>query len=192
MFEWLKTKVLRSREPLASRLIKAEYPFNTSENSIHLEVFQSADLDWFASDKYGRIGWFTSGFWGHVPKSVADELPHLDHLMDYFVEGPLLGERGPAEIADHLNLPGPISSWDRYGQYVEGVVRMAKKGLFCFDVMKVTGNDYQTRGYDRIAVPASALTLADVVPEIAAVLVRIRLDCSFQECEQLGLSIGPQ
>lgn len=134
-----------------------------------------SDLDWFAVDPHGHLGHFSSAG-GPLPASVASSHEALKQLQHYFWTycpptttahiNPDLAQLLP-RLAHWLELP-----FNRHC-YTEQSLLLAQCGLFSFNRTEIE-LPYQDTHYHLVAYPEQPLLLAELPPNIRAVISRTR------------------
>jgi hypothetical protein len=147
------------------------------------------DYDWFAVDEEGRIGHFTTGGIGTLPRSVAASSTDLRHLTDFF------RITLPSSTEAHL---APKAQQMAKGMESEAVVErsfrnfvmMASRGLYSFDHSDALDPPKRrTRPcpfYYRIAIPIQPIHLSNLPDKIQIILLRTTLaDVDFSRDEEV-------
>jgi hypothetical protein len=147
------------------------------------------DYDWFAVDKGGRIGHFTTGGIGTLPRSVVASSSDLRDVTDFF------RTTLPTSTQAHL---APKAQEAAEAMEREAVVKrrfrdfvmMAGRGLYSFDhsyALDCPNLRVRPRPlYYRIAIPVRPVYLSDLPAEIQAILVRTTLaDVDFSRSEEV-------
>ena len=115
---------------------------------------QCEDIMWFAVDSNGNIFECTSAGCGNVPEYVCKSREDTECLLDYFME------KAPSITTSTLQIP------DEENDLVDDVKILSSKGVYCFDVTDYDKDDQ----YNRIAIPANPLKVADLPLNIQALL----------------------
>jgi hypothetical protein len=135
------------------------------------------DLDWFAVDKDGKVGHFTTGGFQFLPPSVAKSKENLEEVSD-FVKGLVIIEGNYATCPDllkHLDIKTVVS----FEKYIKLFSEMSSKGLYSYDSYSF---DYQQRPYFRVTIPQTELLLDDLPQNIKNILEELRMpEISFAE-----------
>ncbi len=162
------------RKEEAVRAESARYPFGD-------------DVEWVAVDRYGRVGIFTTGGVGPIPRAYLRAPELLQQLSEALWQLP---ERTEASLLTKVLRP-------------DDFVAFARRGLFAFDwadVHRVTGRSGRYEIQARPLVPLSAATV--VWPELIAALVEATrngdldfdqrlLDVAVLDCELGSLLLPP-
>jgi hypothetical protein len=119
-----------------------------------------ADIDYFATDATGHILHVASGG-GVLPESVAADEAALLMLHQYFLTLPEPAAGGAQAAAEVVE-----------GSY-PSAARYARRGLFSF--AKTYLHDHHDPRYHLVARPLQPLTVAELPPELAALLRRTQL-----------------
>lgn len=135
---------------------------------------EGMDLDWFAVDAAGHLVHLASGG-GVLPASVVSSAENLARLQDYFKGLPALSTSVELRLASSASA-GDLSSFLYY----------VSRGLFSFDRTEL--NNYIDPAYHLIARPPRALMLADVPPDIAALVSQTRLPFSVAALSSLSIA----
>lgn len=133
---------------------------------------ESYDLDWFALDKTGHLGYFASGGLGAVPRSVADDIDStfvvLDYVKKHFAEVQECNVN--AEALAKTKLGGRDQS--SVAAFYRDFVSMAKRGLYAFNAhLWPEGRT----PYYRVATPINPRSVTEVPSDIAEILKRTTL-----------------
>ncbi|QIX60750.1 hypothetical protein HER32_05995 [Hymenobacter sp. BT18] len=130
---------------------------------------EDADIDYFATDAAGHVLHVASGG-GVLPESVAASQEDLLLLHQYFLTLP---ERGEAKAVE----PGLQGN---------GPVRYARRGLFSFN--KVRLHERDDAQYYIVARPTRPLTVAELPPPLAELLLRTRLPSNVGSLAMLDIT----
>jgi hypothetical protein len=118
---------------------------------------KTTDIDWFAVDAAGHDIHFAS-CGGKLPNSAASSQAALAHVTRYLRSLPALVPAAAIQIEKGLDKGGDYSSFITY----------ACRGIYSFNKIDAghTGDPY----YHLLAAPLQILRIADLPPEIAAIL----------------------
>ena len=140
------------------------------------------DWDWYASDKEGNIGHFTSAGLRALPRSVKQDRKAAERLTQYFFNEArdLCGYsvRSAAE-ADAGGWKNP----DAGDRFLKSFVEMARKGAFSYNTEMVHGHEAR---YYLVTKPKRPLRLGDLPPEVAKMVSKIRASLSFGIVEYIS------
>lgn len=145
---------------------------------------EASDYDWFAVDREGRVGHFTTGGFGVLPRSVAASSDDHKAITEFFRSLPVSSEASLApkaqEAAKNPKLrrtwTGPMSASTAATHCFEDFVQMASREVFSFD--HSYGLDCSMRRmrpcpvYYLIARPSNPLHVATLPLDIRTVLNR--------------------
>jgi hypothetical protein len=150
---------------------------------------ETQDLDWFALDREGAIGHFTTGGAGFLPRSVAASAEDLRAVTRYFHHtAPILGHPIVHPQARHRVRLFPSSDQDAEAActtYLRDYAAAASRGLYSFD-SEQTGQ--RPTGYFRVASPSRPLVAEALPREIRDILERTVLaGVAFGICDALGI-----
>lgn len=161
------------------------------------------DFDWFAMDKDGRIGHFTTGGMGALPRTVAASRDDLRLITDFFVE--TLPASTEASLAPKALAAANNADWRKcwtqpmdaeaaMASCFEDSMRMAGRGLFSFDhAYALDIRSPRIRPcprYHRIAIPAKPIHRTDLPPEIQSILRRtILVNADFSQDDEVNVEI---
>ncbi|UKN03448.1 hypothetical protein K6119_07970 [Paracrocinitomix mangrovi] len=122
------------------------------------------EFDWFAFDKKGQIGMFTTFYGCIVPSQVWESYENYGNTLNYFIG--LQPELTPEQILD--SIPGQTNDWKEY----------AKTGLFAHNY---ESTDYgATKDYYELKVkPEKPLLKADLKLEKQYIEAMPVLDVEF-------------
>ncbi|SHI59818.1 hypothetical protein SAMN02745146_1139 [Hymenobacter daecheongensis DSM 21074] len=135
-----------------------------------------ADIDYFAADATGHILHVASGG-GVLPESVAADQEGLLALHQYFLTLPEPAAGGALAAAEAVETSYP------------GATRYARRGLFSF--AKTDLHAPSDPRYHLVARPLRPLTVAELPPELAALLRRTLLPGSVVHQSTLDVSSIP-
>ncbi|WBW96111.1 hypothetical protein [Oceanirhabdus sp. W0125-5] len=124
-----------------------------------IEVF-TEDIMWFAVDKNGYIGMFTSSVYGNVPRFVCESREKLEQLEKYFCD----------ELRNKTDI---IITKDEYLVF-DDYTELARKGLFCFDAFK---DNKHIESYINVIKPLKKFKVRETPDDIK----RILKDCIFEQ-----------
>ena len=127
------------------------------------------DLEWFASDKSGRIACFTTGGFRLLPSKVAESRADLNVLREYFNDLELdqgflfcpelknhIGNRAEADVAKIGAAYGPFS----------------QRGLYSYDSLD---QSHEVRLYFRVTLPQRELFVDELPERIKSILETLKL-----------------
>jgi hypothetical protein len=147
------------------------------------------DYDWFAVDKEGRIGHFTTGGIGTLPRSVAASSGDLRYVTEFFRRTP------PSLTQAHLAPKAQEAAEKMESEAVverrfRDFVMMARHGLYSFDhsyaIDRPNPRIRPCPLYYLIAIPARSIHLSGLPDEVQAILVRTTLaDVVFSQSEEV-------
>lgn len=157
------------------------------------------DYDWFAVDKEGRIGHFTTGGMGTLPRSVAASGDDLQFIADFF-RNPLLPST-EARLAPKAVEPTNKVNWRKgwtssmdaeqaAAHCFQDFMQMASRGLYSFDHSYALDCTHpRTRPcplYYRIAIPSNPLHVTDLPMNVQTILSRIVLaEAAFSQDDEV-------
>ena len=123
--------------------------------------YLGTEFDWVASDRNGRLGYFSSAGFGGIPASVTAIEAQMREICDLVARLP---ERGAAEAVRRL---ANSEDWQR----------VARCGFFAYDW------SHERECYEPISVPTSPLFLADLASEspVRQTAELSRIDDEFSE-----------
>lgn len=140
-----------------------------------LEQYYS-DLDWFAVDKDGKIGHFTTGGNKLLPPTIAKSKETWRKLLNYFEKIELIHdvEKSP-DLDKHLSQ----ISFKSLDKFLESYKLMSSKGLYSFNCYP---SNFDKRPYFLVTIPKVELTFEKLPNEIRLILQKQRLnDISFDK-----------
>ena len=127
------------------------------------EQLRGREFDWFAVDRRGFIGHFSTAGYGKIPEAILAAYDLVSDLSERIL---LLSTIASAEG----HLAGKIDDW----------LEMARRGLFSYDWKHWKGP------YRRAATPSAPIVLKDLPVELAIVQT-IRFDSvCFDETSELN------
>ena len=149
------------------------------------------DYDWFAVDKEGHVGHFTTGGMGTLPRIVAASSKDLHFVADFFST---LASSTEATLAPRAQKAAEDVNWRKgwtgppmdaetaaaccFGDFM----RMAGRGLYSFDhSYALDHRTARTRPcplYYRIAIPIKPLHVAGLPVDVQRILNRLVLTTS--------------
>ena len=121
------------------------------------------DFDWFAVDTVGYLVNLTS-WGGKLPASVAASKENLKMLENYFSALPELST--DKEFEAKFTDATPDGELSTYLEYI-------RRGFFSFD--RIDYNNHDSCVYQLVAQPPRPLLVADLPPDIAAIVPQTRL-----------------
>jgi hypothetical protein len=147
------------------------------------------DYDWFAVDKEGSIGHFTTGGDGTLPRSVAVSSSDLRYITDFFrrtLQTSTQAHLAPKAQEAAEEMESEVAVERRFRDFV----MMASRGLYSFNhSYALDCPNPRIRPcplYYRIAIPARSIHLSDLPDAIQAILVRTTLaDVEFSLSEEV-------
>ena len=122
---------------------------------------QIEDLMWFAIDRAGYIGAFTSGGCANVPEFICRSREDNERLYDYIMD----------ELDDFAS--GKLIGIKQHSEQGEDCSLLISKGITCFDVFK-HGDDY-----GKIAESFEPITIDQLDDEIKDILQDHKIDADF-------------
>jgi hypothetical protein len=147
------------------------------------------DYDWFAVDKQGRIGHFTTGGIGVLPRSVAASVGDLHYVRSFFRDILPISTQAylaakAQEAATKIESEGVVER--RFRDFV----MMASRGLYSFDHSYALDCLRPRTGpcplYYRIAIPTRSIHLSDLPDAVKAILVRTTFaDVDFSQKDEV-------
>ena len=134
-----------------------------------------ADYDWFAVDKEGRVGHFTTGGVGTLPRTVAASSDDLHVITEFFRN--TLPSSTEARLAPNAQAAAnSMDSEAAVGRRFQDFVQMASRGLYSFDhAYALDCPNHRTRPcplYYRIAIPSNPLHVIDLPMKVQTILNR--------------------
>jgi hypothetical protein len=129
---------------------------------------EERDFDWFAIDKDGCVGHFTTAGFKFLPVSVSISAEDLAVATDYFENRATV--RGGHRISE--SLPSELGQWkgeSNEKRYLTSFVSMADKGLYSYDIAT-----YIRPGlaYFCVAIPDHVLRVDEVPMDIRTIIER--------------------
>ncbi len=115
---------------------------------------QIEDIRWFGIDCNNRIFECTSAGIANVPEFVCKSKEETIMLEKFFEE--ILGELGNAKVLVDVNNINPL---------LEYCINLAKKGIFCFDII-----NYNSNNYIKVVEPTIEIFYSDLPEQIKKVL----------------------
>ena len=142
------------------------------------------DLEWYATDSAGFIGYFTTGGSALIPRIESETLRSTSEIMDGYL--PMLrsvGEPNVNPVALSRGRRGSVSEDPLF--YIRSWTERAEKGFYCYDALDVT----RARSpYIVIAWPKVALRIDHLPGAIAALVSAIRLPLPFSVAREIDLA----
>ena len=124
------------------------------------EIF---DLDWYALDKDGMVGHFTTAGAGAIPESVVSAPKEdFDNVVNYFQD--------------------LFTRTSGFTSLVEG----SYIGLFSFEAVR---SQRRPVGYRRISSPSVPLLLAKLPPDVVRILKKTVIPFSFKKTKVISLEM---
>lgn len=139
------------------------------------------DLDWFASDRQGKVVHFAAGGFGAMPQQVVSSRQDLEELTQFFRRA--CAETTEAEVSPWFEEDSGVTGDAARARYTRDYLVMARKGLHSFDV---SGSGDRPRGYFLVARPATALSLAGLPPRIQELLKRVEIAVGVEARHRIG------
>ncbi|MEO8649071.1 MAG: hypothetical protein ABI539_07900 [Acidobacteriota bacterium] len=129
-----------------------------------------SDLDWYATDRDGRIGQFLTGGAKLLPPLVALDKNALNRLSEYFRA---LKENGDSTFCPdfHRNFPAKHVAADPK-EHMPFSQAMSRRGLYSYD--SATG--FESRCYIRVSLQGRPVKVADLPEDIRILIVGTRLE----------------
>jgi hypothetical protein len=135
-----------------------------------------SDLDWFAIDRDGKIGHFTSVGWRLLPPSIASSKENLGKIFDYFDQMEI---KNGYLVCPNLQTHLAKLSIDTFDKYVRSFAEMSSRGLYSYDSYDYS---HDNRPYFRVTIPKSELRLDDLPQDIKDILENLGMnEISFAE-----------
>jgi len=122
---------------------------------------QIEDIMWFAIDKAGYVGAFTSGGCANVPEFICRSREDNEKVYDYIMD----------ELDDFAS--GRLLNVKSHSEQGEDCSLLIEKGITCFDVHE-NGDDYS-----KIAESFEPITIEQLDDEIKAILQDHKIDADF-------------
>lgn len=138
----------------------------------HIDL-ESGDIDWFAADKDGHLGFFTTGGCGPVPRSVCASNTDLKTVQEFFWNHlPLTGE---AIESTGWETRARVDPSDKVAcaLSLKDFVAMARRGLFSFDADAWAKRPVP---YFRIAMPSQPARIDSLPPHVHRIVERTILE----------------
>lgn len=139
------------------------------------------DWDWYACDKEGNIGNFTTAGLRALPQAVKEDREAAERVIRFFLsEVP--------ESCDFSVCSGAeadAGGWSKPGareRFLQSFIGMARKGAFSYNTEMVYGHDAK---YYLVARPECPLRLSDLPPEIRDIISRLRAPLAFPSAEYI-------
>lgn len=159
--------------------MKSTKVFSSEDYVRQTTEFVGIDVQWFATDLVGQIGYFASGGLAPIPDGVtSDGAKTFQTLLDSLLESTNM-------IAEDLGIPPWVDQGAKvpavFAKYRAVIVGLAKRGIYCYDCSQ----SGELGGYFRIAFPRPALRLDTIPVTLRRGLEGIRLSCDFGESESL-------
>jgi len=143
------------------------------------------DYDWFAVDKEGRVGHFTTGGIGKLPRTVAASSDDLQFITDFFrntlppsTEARLAPKAREAanNVKWRKGWTCPMDAEAAAAHCFQDFMQMASRGLYSFDHSYALDCTHpRTRPcplYYRIAIPSNPLHVTDLPMNVQTTLTR--------------------
>ena len=127
------------------------------------------DLDWFALDRDGAVGHFTTGGCGALPRSVASSKADLDAVREYLLSLPETG----AALVNHdrrETIPLFPSARREPAARLRPWTATAARGMYAYDYIE--DRRRRPRPYLVVARPELPLTADELPPAIRSILNR--------------------
>jgi hypothetical protein len=167
------------REPAGAAYETGEMVISDTDQEVY-------DYDWFAVDKEGHVGRFSTGGNGAMPKVVAASREDLQSIADFFnalapsTEATLAprARKAAGDVNWRKRWTGPpMDAEAAAARCFEDFMRMARRGLYSFDHSYALDHR-ATRVrpcslYYRIAIPIKSLHVADLPVDVRTVLNRL-------------------
>lgn len=135
-----------------------------------------SDLDWFAVDKDGKIGHFTTGGDKLLPPTISSSKENWKKLLNYFeqLEAIYEFEKSP-DLEKHLSQ----LSFKSLDKFLESYKSMSSRGLYSFNSYP---SNFDKNPYFLVTFPKIELTFESLPGEIRLILQNQRLkDVSFDK-----------
>ena len=155
--------------------------FNEESYSNQHEAFSGIDVDWYAIDSVGHIGYFTSAGISAIPSSIVVISKKLPWLHERFIALPTtFSPEVVIDAALRHRTPHP-DMLDGFVAYRKEIENMGKRGIYCYDA-----HPDGDLGYLRLVTPTRPLHL-DALPENVRTCVYsvAPSDCTFSETQHL-------
>jgi hypothetical protein len=129
---------------------------------------ETQDLEWFAIDACGSIGFFTTGGVGVLPATVAVSANDQQVVADFFWN--TLIPSASANLSDGTQvLQDQIQNDSTLGQFRDWL-QMAARGLYGFDYQPARVRPTPT--YNRVTVPTTPLRVELLPHHVQEILAR--------------------
>ncbi len=131
------------------------------------------DIAWFAIDKTGAIGYFTTGLYGGLPDSIIESKQDWDNVCDFFIDEFTENTVGEFDLncCDKFTLVGDNSIESKrlaHEEYLE----MSRKGLYGYDGYHTEAN---YGNYFRVSYPTEPLKLDKLTIPIQNILKKTQI-----------------
>ncbi|WP_223650490.1 hypothetical protein [Hymenobacter psoromatis] len=134
------------------------------------------DYDWFAIDKQGSIGHFSSNG-GILPNSISTSAEDLESVVDYFTS---LKERTGHKLAPNFSYPQEIKGTEQKAKFLSSFANYSDCGLYSFDRIEPNyRRDLEKQDYSAITQPNKPLLITQVPESIQTILNRTVCNCDF-------------
>jgi hypothetical protein len=139
------------------------------------------DWDWYASDKEGNIGHFTTAGLRRLPRVVKSNREAAERVIRFFA----------SELPDSCGFTirsgaeADAGGWSKPGtreRFLRSFIEMARKGAFSYNTEMVHGHGAK---YYLVAQPECPLRLAHLPSEIRNILSRLQAPLAFSRAEYI-------
>lgn len=124
------------------------------------------DLEWFACDSLGYLGYFSLCMVSRVPVSVASDAAALEQVADYFERLPKSSQAVPVVEVD----------WESQDDWI----RAAERGFFAYD-----GSSGAPPLYRMLVAPERPMRISDLEPRIAEIIGRTKATIDFSSHREI-------
>ncbi len=129
----------------------------------------SWDILWFAVDKNGVVGAFTSGVYGHIPEMICQFREQVDLLGEYFY----FTEKADIFSQPHLTHQQG-EKLNKNCSLFKDCLDLSSKGLVCYDACDYSKN-IDTNNYFKISYPSSYLYIENLPTDVHKILQNLRI-----------------
>jgi hypothetical protein len=141
------------------------------------------DLEWFAVDKHGAIGFFTTGGFGILPESIRASKEDTEVVRDFFWN--IQPKCTSAHISERAR---DIFEWkneDQQNTHMQSYLDMSCRGVFSYQAVATST---RPNAYHRVAVPQAPIRIYDLPEAIRTILARTVFESvSFGECHEVKI-----
>jgi hypothetical protein len=140
------------------------------------------DWDWYAHDLEGNIGHFTTAGLRCLPKALKEDRAAAERVVNFFLHD--ASETGSYNVRPGVETEA--GGWDKPGardRFLKSFAEMARKGTFSYNTEMIHGS----RGrYYLVAIPEYPIHIADLPPEIARLVCRVRAPLLFATTDHIA------